>query len=88
MTTTQITVVGKSSLRDGEGSAACDCCGREIRKLVYMSNGQVWGQGCAAKRFSTAKIAQAWRMTAAEANELVSGSKTLNQIIDARMVRA
>jgi|PlaIllAssembly_1097288.scaffolds.fasta_scaffold101839_4 hypothetical protein len=53
-------VIGRSTLNDehhkDEPDAQCAHCGRNIRRLAHMSNGQIWGEGCAAKRFTVTKV--------------------------------
>lgn len=41
------TITGRAKLREHEESAQCDHCRREIRRLVYLSDGSTVGERCA-----------------------------------------
>lgn len=46
-TMTELKCIGTAKLREDENDAECAHCGRAIRNLAFMNNGQVWGRRCA-----------------------------------------
>ena len=52
-----ITGFGRLGENDEGNDVRCGCCGREIKHLAYMSNGQVWGRACALKCVKLTKSA-------------------------------
>ena len=47
-------IIGREKTRDGE-TASCNCCDREIKHLVYLSDGRVVGKTCAIRVLGFAK---------------------------------